>query len=377
MRKAVVSYAKARLLLGICGVGIFVVSASIALAMQLPTTWAADRSDTRAFAVALGLYVAISAPLDWIGGYFVPKAYRLRTDSAGNFGVRWARAVLTQTAIMGLCLAAILAAGRAGGLAAAAVSFTICMAGLAALQAPLARIVSRLRDAGAEPSPYEQELPARRYAYTDPGFTGGVVGPPGKEALVIPADWHAQLQPHHLQAVLFRRKHAAKSHARVLGIIAATAWNLSGFLLVASLVPGAGVTSAGELLTLALGLGIWSFLGLLTLPTPSRNAVLAIDQETAAERAIGPDTLKNALQNLHDLQHDELRRGEWIETIFHPIPSLESRIKWLEHRAAPTARPWNCARMALFLSWACFGFLSRTVHCNVGLPDMWVLLPSD
>lgn len=371
------SYPKARLLLGISGVGIFVVSANIALAMQIPTSWSTGRPDWQALVFALALYAAISAPLDWIGGYVIPRAYRLRTDSAVTFGVRWARAVLVQAATMGLCLAAILAAGRAGGLAAAAVSFTACMAGLAALQAPLARVVSRLRDVGTEPSSDEQEIPARRYAYVDPGFTGGVVGPPGKESLIIPADWHAQLQPRHLQAVLARRKHAAKSRARVFGIITATGWNLSGFVLVASLVPGAGVTSAGELLTLALGLGIWSFLGLLTLPTPSRNAVLAIDQQTAAEGAIGPDTLKNALQNLHDLQHDELRRGEWIETIFHPIPSLESRIKWLEHRAAPTAQPWNCARMALFLSWACFGFLSRTVHCNVGLPDMWVLLPSD
>ncbi len=33
--------------------------------------------------------------------------------------------------------------------------------------------------------------------------------------------------------------------------------------------------------------------------------------------------------------------------------------------------------MSLFLSWACFGFLSRAVHCNSGIPELWVLLPCD
>jgi hypothetical protein len=33
--------------------------------------------------------------------------------------------------------------------------------------------------------------------------------------------------------------------------------------------------------------------------------------------------------------------------------------------------------MMLYLSWAGIGGLSRAVHCNVGRPPLWVLLPGD
>ncbi|WP_146526280.1 hypothetical protein [Novipirellula artificiosorum] len=38
---------------------------------------------------------------------------------------------------------------------------------------------------------------------------------------------------------------------------------------------------------------------------------------------------------------------------------------------------WHAARMTLFVSWACMGMLVRAVHCNVGRPELWVMLPTD
>ncbi len=372
------SYPKARLLLGVSGVGTFVVLATLALALGLPVAWSRDLGDFEVISTAIALYVIVSAPFDWLGGYFLPRAYGLRCDTAGDFAGRWARAVSVQAGVMGVCLAGVLSAGRAGGLPGAGAAFGLCMVALVVLQAPLARVVAGLRDEGGEPVSGRGGVSVRRYMSADPGFTGGVVGPPGGESIVIPAHWRQRLSPWNLQAILTRRRHAVTKRARAFGIGAAVLWNLGGFVCTALLVPGADVTTAGGLLTLALGLGLWTFVGLLALPTPSRRAVYAIDQSTANENRLGRQTLATAIRQVHDLQHDELRRGAWIETVFHPIPALDHRLDNLASVDTKTVMwPWHLARTSLFLSWACFGFLSRAVHCNVGLPDMWVLLPSD
>jgi hypothetical protein len=64
-----------------------------------------------------------------------------------------------------------------------------------------------------------------------------------------------------------------------------------------------------------------------------------------------------------------------IESIFHPVPSLSNR-RALSTRTYPPIA-WHAARMTLFLSWGCAGLLSRAVHCNVGRPELWVMLPTD
>jgi hypothetical protein len=43
----------------------------------------------------------------------------------------------------------------------------------------------------------------------------------------------------------------------------------------------------------------------------------------------------------------------------------------------PALVPWGVARLALFTSWAPLSPLSRAVHCNIGHPELWALLPVD
>ena len=84
------------------------------------------------------------------------------------------------------------------------------------------------------------------------------------------------------------------------------------------------------------------------------------------------------LGGLDAAQEDEPRRGRLVETVFHPVPSLERRVDAIvggNGRELP--QPWNTARTALFLSWASLGLLSRAVHCNCGRPALWVLFPGD
>ena len=118
---------------------------------------------------------------------------------------------------------------------------------------------------------------------------------------------------------------------------------------------------------------LWSFAGLLILPTISRNASFEIDQ-LLTQRNAPSDWIIGTTFAMDQLQDGEPERSALIETIFHPIPSVARRVK-----SPPVGgfTAWQVARTTLFFSWACLGFLSRAVHCNVGRPELWTMLPSD
>ena len=139
----------------------------------------------------------------------------------------------------------------------------------------------------------------------------------------------------------------------------------------------AAATSVAGIAAVSLWMTVWSFLGLLVLPSLSRRAVIAADR-AAISAGIDPGDLTRVLGRLDTEREDEPRRGRLVETVFQPVPSLEGRV------AAPGAgrgpelpQPWNTARTALLLSWASIGLLSRAVHCNCGRPALWVLFPGD
>ncbi|MFT4840151.1 MAG: hypothetical protein ACI90M_000606 [Candidatus Azotimanducaceae bacterium] len=408
------TYQRARLWLGISGVGTFVLLAIAAILFDLPRTWGGASSDAAVIAAVIAIYVVLSAPFDWVGGLILPHRFGEVSGSAAAFAPRWLRGVCTHAVVMVLSLHAVLAAGQAGGLVAASVALLACMLLLLLAQSTLARWVGGLRDNGpdtgggdlkshdsnrhdsgrhdsgshdsgdSDPSKAKVGRAVRIYHASDLGFTGGIVGLPGHETIIVPGHWLTHIHPEMKQSLLRRRQALAQTQTRSLGLLLAMLWNLTGFLLAAYLVPGADVVSAPGLVTLTLGAGLWNFLGLLLLPTPSRSAVLATDRQAVQGSGESATLLANAIRAIHKLQGDEPRRGRWIERVFHPIPALENRLQELhgpEQELAddgPTmTRPWHLARMTLYLSWACFGFLSRAVHCNSGRPDLWVMLPCD
>jgi hypothetical protein len=206
----------------------------------------------------------------------------------------------------------------------------------------------------------------------DAGFTGGIVGLPGMETIVIPSRSVDQLTSEQLAVMIARRTEAIQSGSRTRGVFLALTWVIAGFLLSAVL-PGAGVASVGGLAMTSFGFTLWTFLGLLTLPTLSRQASYAIDGRVLQSDA-SSDVFEQTIMALDVVQDDEPSRTTLIETIFHPVPSVNNR-RTAKFGGVPIA--WHAARMTLFVSWACMGMLVRAVHCNVGRPELWVMLPTD
>jgi Zn-dependent protease with chaperone function len=192
--------------------------------------------------------------------------------------------------------------------------------------------------------------------------------------LVFPAAWMQVLSNDVVSMQVTRRHAVLVTGARSRGIALALAWNTFGFV-VSSQLPHANLIHVIGLINAGLWFTLWSFVGLLLLPSVNRPGVFEADR-FAADTGIEKETMRRGMVDLDQLQDDEPDRSRWVERVFHPIPSVTNRMDCLlsdtKERGA-----WQGARMTLYLSWGFFGFLSRTVHCNVGRPELWVLFPGD
>ncbi len=349
----------------------------------LPSSRQASFADIGSLLFLMGSIIAMMAPLDFLGGYFAPSQFHRQTISFGNFVRRWSRAVAVQAILFFLTSLVILTIGRNSGLAGVLISISVFSILYVALQRRLVLAVTggrwhvdddKVGRALDRTSGWglKRRLPVTVVYNSDPGFTGGVVGLPGFESIVVPRHFVDQLTADQLAVVLARRLVAVESGARTRGILLALVWIVAGFGL-AAMLPGAGVASVAELATTCLGFTVWTFLGLLTLPTISRQSSFAIDAEVL-RRGAQAEMLAETVRTLDSFQDDEPSRGALVETIFHPVPSVENRQR---ERKSGSPLAWHTARMTLFLSWSCMGLLARAVHCNVGRPELWVMLPTD
>ncbi len=380
------NHARARLWLGITSVGTLVVLAIVALVLDLPARLlpgpdAGFVVELGALAAAFGVYVAVSLPFDLFGGHVIPRRFGRSGRSSGAFLTSWLRGVLVQGVWwIGLGLAVI----HASRAVSPWLGFVLVVAATAALvlaQGTFARWVGGLRPSGRPvptTGPASELLGTRRVLaieHDDVGFTGGWVGRPGREALLVPARWVRDLASDRLEAELVRRGSVLRTGARERGLVLAAAFDLIGFAL-AVLVLGGSLTSVAGLVTVSLWVTLWSFVGALVLPSLSRPGVYGADR-AASERGVDPAILRETARQLDRWQDDEPRRPRGVETIFHPIPAVEHRVEALDQRRPAGPGAWHTARVALWLSWASFGLLGRAVHCNCGRPELWVLLPAD
>ena len=383
------TYARARLRVGILGVGTWTLLATAALAFDLPgrllpttTTWSlADVSGLLGWVLAT---VAITAPFDLFGGHVLPRQHGRSSRSFGTWLATWLRGVLVHGLVTFGFGLALLATGRwlgdAGALLTVVVGTTALFAGQAWLAPRVAAFgrgrvlpdrVTAVLEEWRVPGPTRVQV----FECDDEGFTGGVSGLPGAETHVVPATWVDRFDPRTVAALLARRIALVDRGSRQQGLLMATIWNVAGFAL-SSLVPGATTTDLAGLATLVAAFTLWSFLGLLVLPSVSRPAVLVGD-DAAIEITGERETLARAVRDVDRLLDDEAERDPWVERVFHPIPSVGSRLSSHGSRLRGPAPPWNAARAALFGSWACMNPLARVVHCNVGRPALWVFLPAD
>ena len=382
------TYARGRLQLGIGGVGTMVVLAAAAAGLGLPATIFPDAGGTfltpRAL-LAWGSGLALATlPVEALGGFFVPRAFRRRHPSLAGWIMGWLRGSLVVTLVMGLCGATTLAAGRAAGPGAAIGVFGMILFAMLVLQVTVARWVAGLRPSEVGLGAVREQLdhlggtPPRLLVLEaeDEGFTGGISGLPGREACVLPVAWVGQLEPRALALLLARRSRIVGGGLRAAGAALAVLWTL-GIFSAASALPGAGLASVAGFVTTSLWFTLFSFVGLLILPTPSRAATRRADARLVSELEEDDRRLfATTLGTLDRLQDDEPERPASVESIFHPIPSLESRRRALDEPSTGLA-PWHLARTAIYLSIAGMNPLHRLVHCNVGRPELWVFLPAD
>jgi hypothetical protein len=357
------TYARARLWLGITGVGFWVVVASLALYWDWP---ALLPNNGLSLAALVGVYMALHFPLDYMGGYWLPCRFSRQCQMFSLFISQYLRGALLQGVALLLSALLILQAGQWGGRVAVVLLLGLIMLAMVEWQHRIAQWVGGFsythRDGMIEVEGY------------DPGFAGGIVGLPGREQIVLPRLWQRILPANVVRIEELRRIALRQTGSRTRGLLVAMAWNLGGFYL-SSLLPQAGVSNPAELTRTLLGFSLWSFLGLLLLPTISRWGVFEADQQARA-MGVSEAEFNLTVRELDQLQDDEARRSSGVETIFHPVPSVENRLARFRS-ATPAWGAWNAARYALFLSWPCLGLLSRAVHCNSGRPELWVMLPVD
>lgn len=379
------TYARQRLWLGITGVGGTVLLCAVALLLDLPHRLVhplADQTFGSAvswIALAWMLHAALLLPVDVAGGLLVVK----ERQSVPSWIAGWLRGVTVQWLWFALATALLLRTGQQFGASIATIVFLLLQVVLISRQGLLAWMVGgiSLQDA----SPELQAAAARsgitaRSVYevgsTDPSFVGAWTGT-GAQHLWVPARWVESLSPDQLAAALARRAGVRVLGLRRRGVLVALAWNTVGFVL-ATVAPRADIVTAPGFVAMLCWFTLWSFVGVLVLPSLSRPAVLSADRFALQQHDIA--VVASTITQLDRWQDDEAERGEKVETIFHPVPARGARLRALAgamDRAGGADGAWHATRMMLFLSWAGIGGLSRAVHCNVGRPALWVMLPGD
>ena len=378
------TYARQRLWLGITGVGGTVLLCTAAVAFDLPHRLMhplADQTYGSALswiALAWMLHAALLVPVDILGGLVVVR----ETPGVLRWIASWLRGVAVQWLWFTLAAALLLRTAQQFGLTYAMLVFLLLQVTLLSRQGLIAWLVGgvnvqatsvNLAAAAQQAGLSANEV--RQVRGNDPSFVGGWTGVEARR-LWVPLHWIELLSPEQLVVALKRRAAVRSAGLRRRGVLVAVAWNTVGFVLASS-APHADLVTAAGFVSMMAWFTLWSFLGVLVLPSLSRPAVLAADAVAAHtnDRALVAATITM----LDQWQDDEAERDARVETVFHPVPSRGARLRALAATGAAVSSPaaWHATRMMLYLSWAGLGGLSRAVHCNVGRPPLWVMLPGD
>ncbi|MFA6211532.1 MAG: hypothetical protein WC714_18995 [Candidatus Obscuribacterales bacterium] len=210
-------------------------------------------------------------------------------------------------------------------------------------------------------------------------FSGGIVGLPGFEKIVIPKWWLADFSTEQLRAVLTRRSLIITSGGRFRGVMLALVFTNIGILLAAAVTTlhfALPLNSAAGVMTMSALFTIWSFWGLLILPQFSHAGVYEADR-LALEAGVDKEVLLQAIVKIDGHLEDEQERSPAVDTIFHPVPTIAHRLSALASSVECKQGAWQTARYAVFLSVIGLSLLGRAVHCNAGKPELWAMLPAD
>lgn len=381
------TYGRSRLLLGVSGVGLWVLLAAGALVFGVPA-WVTGATggatggligwEVGAVALIAAGLVVVQAPFDLLGGYVLPRKYGRSEQGLGAFLARWVRGVVVYAAVYFLVGVAMLlmsgAIGWGGMVLVGVLAGVVMLAG----RTPMARLIGGHARAEIEPVLGDGVVVLDA---ADVGFTGGISGVFGAGRQVVPARWARALERDALELALRRRRESVASGLWARGRFGALVFVWAGLVLAAWCSGGLAGTAGGVLMFGAV-FTLWSFGGLLVLPTLSRRASLAVDQRLV-DRGVDAGALAELAAVLDRMQDDEPSRPGWIEGVFHPIPNVASRGDSARDAGGGSAgggsglAAWDIARTAAFLGLSGLSPLGRAVHCNSGRPALWVYLPLD
>lgn len=364
---------KARLWTGIGCVGTAVLVAVFLLATNAAEGLLPSREcgTLQEYVWFLGFFSAAALfllPFDFIGGISIPRAFEDQSPVFGMWFKGWFRCVSIQILLYSLLFFLYLQIGREAGAVSLIVIFIVIQLTLIAGQEPIWRAMTAQKTAsiGAGSTLYLH--------HSDRRFAGGITGLPGFESILIPADWKTGLPLSSLEVIIKRRQAALKSGGRFRGVLVAVLWNVL-CLTAAIVISGVKLDSVASLVTAFLWFLLFSFLGLLVLPTLNRRSVFALDQSLL--NTMNSAELARAICDVDQLSDNDSTRSVSEESIFQPIPCPGRRELALVDGELNHIAAWNVARTALFLSWAFGGPLGRAVHCNVGRPELWAMPPAD
>ena len=374
-------YGRARLWLGITAVGTIVTVASLGLICDAASRyerltasfqWRAEVS----LLIFILSYIAVQIPFDVIGGYLLPRRFKRLHLPLPEFLLRLFRAVSAHGLALFLTAIAINFAGRFGGLPlTVATSFTIVwllLLGRSKLASVIAPLNFKIDE--SKLSATGLALPIVHVENFDEGFTGGVIGVFKPSGFIVPSKWFDLLKPAELDFALKRRSIAIETSSWRRGRTAAIGFTLTCVITSCFLAGPNRLGTVGGTIDLSLWFTLWSFMGLLILPTLSRRSVIAIDQ-LARDDGINFNVMRSTTRRLDALQDGEGQRPGFVEAIFHPIPSVENRLRFPS--AHGNTGYWDVARTTIYLSLSGLSLLGRAVHCNCGRPELWVFLPVD
>ena len=375
-------YGRARLWLGICAVGTIVTASALALALEIPRKAAAIVDPSLSGQLLLlasffVMYAAIHVPFDVLGGYLLPRRFGREHLSASRFASTLLRGMVMHSLLLALIGLCIFMAARPFGILGAITAGVLASFALLVIRGPLSRCVASLRPTVSKCEPIDLRgtgLRAARVASEDQGFTGGIEGVFRPRRVIFPERWTTVLGAAAFEVVRQRQQLAVLTGSWFRGRVLALGFTWTGIAISAVLVGRDHIGSAQGVIEMSLIFTLWSFVGLLLLPTPSRAGVAEVDGAVRQSGIDGP-LVDETIRKLDTLQDAETERPTGVELIFHPIPSVDSRIE------GPTSRNirgfLGAARTAVYLSAAGLGLLGRAVHCNCGRPALWVFLPSD
>ncbi len=381
-------YAVERRRLGIVYVGAIVLFSVVALATNLAKNsfGISDASTADWFRKILCCIVAfdmLSFPFD-LSGYLIEKKHSKTNKSLLQFLLRWSQAVFKHSLLLLIGIFLLSSTVAIAGIYGVALGTLLLSVFFIWKQGETARFLSNVQFDELDQNFSSGFLKVKKgqnhlavARVQEEGFTGGIIGLPGAETLVIPHLWLSQLTEAELDIELVRRQCAIDSGSRTRGIIGACVFTVLGATLAAfAVVKGFGLelSSSAGIVTMSLVYTLWSFLGLLILPTINQKGVIEADQN-AIKKGVERDRLIETLVKLDAQMENEPGRSEAVQRIFHPVPTIERRIEALDGIAIDGA--WHIARYAIWLSIVALGLLGRAVHCNAGKPDLWCMLPAD